>query len=58
MEGNFGTWVLGAVMGVLALLALTLASGAKDAVLYGTGLGVFAFCILFIFVLIHRNVGR
>jgi len=58
MASNVGTWILGGVMGVLGLLALTLAGGAKDAVLYGTGLGVFAFCVLFIFVLIHRNVGR
>lgn len=58
MAGNTGTWVLGAIMGLLALVALTLAGGAKDPVLYGTGLGVFGFCVLFIFVLIHRNVGR
>jgi hypothetical protein len=46
------------VMALLALLGLGLASRAEDDVLYATGLGLFVFCILFIFYLIHRNVGR
>lgn len=58
MEGNVGTWVLGAVMGALALLGLGLASAARDDVFYGTGLALFLFCVLFIFGLIHRHVGR
>lgn len=45
-------------MALLALLGLGLASRAQDDVLYGAGLGLFVFCILSIFYLIHRNVGR
>ena len=50
--------VLGGVMGVLALLGLFVAAGAQDGVFYATGLGLFVFCVLFIFVMIHRQVGR
>jgi hypothetical protein len=46
------------VMALVALLGLGLASGAADAVIYGTGLGLFVFGVLFIFFLIHRHVGR
>jgi hypothetical protein len=53
-----GSFVLGGVMGVLALLGLFVAAGAQDGVFYGTGLGLFVFCVLFIFVMIHRQVGR
>lgn len=53
-----GSFVLGGVMGVLALLGLFLAAGARDDVFYYTGLGLFLFGVLFIFVMIHRNVGR
>ena len=56
--GDVGAWVLGGVMGLLGLVGLGLASHAKDDVFYGTGLGLFLFCVLFIFFLIHRNVGR
>jgi hypothetical protein len=45
-------------MALLALLGFGLASRAQDDVLYGTGLGLFVFCVLFIFYLIHRSVGR
>lgn len=58
MDGGVGTWILGGVMGLLALVGLGLASRAADDVIYGTGLGLFAFGVLFIFFLIHRNVGR
>lgn len=58
MTDDVGTWILGGVMAVVALLGLGLASGAADDVIYGTGLGLFAFGVLFIFFLIHRNVGR
>ena len=58
MSGDVGSWVLGGVMTFLALLGLGLASHAADAVFYGTGLGLFVFGVLFIFFLIHRNVGR
>lgn len=58
VSGDVGSWVLGGVMALLALLGLGLASRAEDDVLYGTGLGLFVFGVLFIFFLIHRNVGR
>lgn len=58
MKGDVAPWVLGGVSALLALLGLGLASRAEDDVLYGTGLGLFGFCVLFIFYLIHRNVGR
>ena len=53
-----GIFVLGAAMGVLALIGLFMASGATHGVLYGTGLGLFLFGVLFIFGMIHRYVGR
>jgi hypothetical protein len=53
-----GVWVLGAVMGVLGLFGLFLASAAMDDVFYGTGLGLFLFSVLFTFGMIHRYVGR
>jgi hypothetical protein len=58
MARDVGLWVLGGIMALLALLGLGLASRAHDDVLYDTGLGLFIFCILAIFYLIHRNVGR
>jgi hypothetical protein len=58
MAGDVGPWVLGGVLGLLALLGLGVASRAEDDILYGAGLGLFVFCVLFIFYLIHRNVGR
>jgi hypothetical protein len=53
-----GSLLLGGVMGVLALLGLFVAAGAQDGVFYATGLGLFVFCVLFIFVMIYRQVGR
>ncbi|HEX5795395.1 MAG TPA: hypothetical protein VFY19_06125 [Geminicoccaceae bacterium] len=57
-DESIGPWVLGAVMALLSLFGLFLASAAQDGVLYGTGLAFFAFGALFIFGLIHRHVGR
>ena len=53
-----GSLVLGGVMGVLALVGLFIAAGARDGAFYATGLGLFLFCVLFIFGMIHRYVGR
>ena len=53
-----GSLLLGGVMGVLALVGLFVAAGAQDGVFYATGLGLFVFCVLFIFVMIYRQVGR
>jgi ABC-type multidrug transport system permease subunit len=57
-DSGIGSLVLGVVMAVLSLFGLAMASGAKDDVFYGTGLGLFVFCVLFIFVLIHQRVGH
>jgi hypothetical protein len=57
-EETIGPWVLGAAMGLLALIGLALASAAEDTVFYGTGLALFVFGVLFIFGLIHRHVGH
>jgi UDP-N-acetylmuramyl pentapeptide phosphotransferase/UDP-N-acetylglucosamine-1-phosphate transferase len=53
-----GSLMLGGVIGVIALLGLFVAAGAQDGVFYATGLGLFIFCVLFIFGMIHRQVGR
>lgn len=57
-ETGSGGWALMVVMGLLAFLGLVMASGAEDGVFYGTGLGLFVFGVLFIFVLIKQTVGR
>lgn len=51
-------WIVGGLMAILGLLGLFLASRAVDPVIYWTGLGVFAFAVLFCYYLIGRNVGR
>lgn len=56
-DDTIGAWILGVVMGVLALLGLVMASAAVDSIFYGTGLALTAFGVLFIFVLIKRNTG-
>ncbi len=57
-DDTTGPWILGAVMGLIALLGLFLASRAQDDIFYATGLGLFVFGVLFIFFLINRYVGR
>lgn len=52
-----GAWVLGLIMGLLALLGLVMASGAVDPIFYGTGLALSVFGVVFIFILIKRNTG-
>jgi hypothetical protein len=51
-------WILGGLMGLLSLLGLVMANGAKDGVFYGVGLVFFLFGVLFIFGLIRTYVGR
>lgn len=51
-------WTLAVLMGLLSLVGLVMASGADDEIFYGTGLALFVFGVLFIFVIINRNVGR
>jgi len=57
-DSEMGSLALGIVMAVLSLLGLAMAANAKDHVFYGTGLGLFLFCVLFIFVLIHQRTGH
>jgi hypothetical protein len=57
-DDGIGPWVLGGVMVLLGLVGLFLASAAKDDVIYGSGLALFVFGVLFVFGLIHRYVGR
>ena len=46
-------WILGALMGVVALIGLVMASQAVDSVFFGTGLGLCLAGVLVIFGLIH-----
>ena len=57
-DEGIGPWILGGAMALFSLLGLFLASAAQDDVIYGTGLALFLFGVLFIFGLIHRHVGR
>lgn len=54
---DIGSWILGAVMAVLSLLGLIMASQAQDDAFYFTGLLFFVFGVLFIFALIKRCTG-
>lgn len=53
-----GAWILGILMGVLALLGLIFASATHDEGMYVIGLLVFLINTVCIFVLIGRYVGR
>ena len=54
---TLSTWILGAVMGLISLMGLIMASAAVDRAFYYTGLLFFAFGVLFIFALIGRSGG-
>jgi hypothetical protein len=56
--GEMGNWIYGGLLGLLAFLGLLLASRAQDAAFEWTGLALFAFAVLLIFGLVHRNTGR
>ena len=53
-DENVGPWILGALMALLSLLGLVMASGAEDGLFYGVGLAFFLFGVLFIFGLIQK----
>jgi len=53
-----GTWIFGAVMGVLSFVGLFIASRAHDQMLYLFGLLLFVFGVLLIFGLIARHTGH
>lgn len=50
-----GAWILGIIMGLLALLGIIMASAAVDPIFYGTGLALSAFGVIFVFILIKQN---
>ena len=56
-DDTTGAWILGIVMGLLALLGLVMASQAVDPVFYGTGLLLSVFGVVFVFFLIKKNTG-
>lgn len=53
-----GQWIFGAIMGLLSLLGLFLASRSHDQTFYAVGLLFFLFGLGFIFWLIARNTGH
>lgn len=51
-------FIVGAIMGVISLLGLFLASRAVDGMFYVFGLLLFLFGVAFIFTLIAKNTGQ
>lgn len=51
-------FVTGAIMGVLSLVGLLLASRAQDGAFHFFGLLLFLFGVIYIFTLIHRHTGQ
>lgn len=56
-QDRTGAWVLGIIMGLLALLGIIMASAAVDPIFHATGLALSAFGISFVFILIKQNTG-
>ena len=52
------TWIIGALVALLGLAGLFLASRAVDGAIYWTGLVFFAFSVFFCFYLVDRNIGE
>ena len=55
MSEQTGDMIIGVVMGLLGLLGLFLAAGARDAEMYVFGLSLAGFAVLFLFGLIRRH---
>lgn len=55
---DYGTWVAGVMFAITGLMALYLASGATDGILYYTGIGFFIVSVIFNFLLIKRHYDR
>jgi hypothetical protein len=53
-----GNWILGVILGVVSLIGLLVASRTGEGAFHAVGLLLFAFCILGVFTLIHRNTGH
>lgn len=49
-----GTWIFGAVMALLSLIGLFIASRAHDTMFYTFGMLLFLFGLAIIFAMIHR----
>lgn len=55
---SMGQWIFGAIMGVLSLFGLFIASRSHDQIFYAFGLLLFLFGLGFVFWLIARNTGH
>ena len=54
MKDFVSSCVMGGFVSLLGLVGLFMASRAHDVAVHGFGLGVFAFSVLFVFVLVKR----
>lgn len=54
MKDFVSSCVMGGFVSLLGLVGLFMASRAHDVAMHGFGLGVFAFSVLFVFVLVKR----
>lgn len=55
---EMANWLFGVLMGALALVGLLIAARATEPMFEWFGLALFAFGVLMIFVLVHRNTGQ
>ena len=54
MKDFVSSCVMGGFVSLLGLVGLFMASRAHDVAVHGFGLGVFAFAVLFVFLLVKR----
>ena len=52
---NLGNWIMGAAASVMGVAALFVASRAGHGIGEIAGLGVFVFCVLFVFLLMKTS---
>ena len=52
---NIGTWIMGAVTTVMGLAALFVAARAGHGIGEYAGVGLFVFCVLFVFLLMKTS---
>jgi FtsH-binding integral membrane protein len=52
---SIGSWIVGGIVGLLGLIGLFLASRAVDGAIYGFGVLLFVFAVLFNFWLVKRH---
>lgn len=55
---DVANWVLGGCVALLGIAALVLAGRAQDTALYLSALGIFAFCVLFVMMLVRQAFDR